>query len=422
MKILIFLFCLILIIQSCRKPYDNSPAKNGISNLVIEATITNEPPPYIITLSSTISYNNNPGKTNSVSNAKITITDDKGNIETAFEQFPNSGIYETSGKMQGQIGTNYKITIQVNKKTYESEWELMHSLPLIDSIYSLPGFQDVLELAADGTYIRYSSAVHNYYCTFKSLPNEDYYYKIKPVIIYETDALFYPERHLLPVDSTGMQVINLDTTNPLNVYTWTNNYDVKLKLVSGSSQFIKSYNNYLFGYAIYFNPLALTFLNPMPKRGGKEFPLRLSYNPKLDLIFNGDTIYSYPPPVADPYYKNLTYNGTIIGAEIYSVSKTIFSILQEEISQSVPSNSIFDPIPTQISTNIICISDLKEKTIGYFSAASVSRKFKYYYWNDSGYSKKNFQERDITIPIINKTNGNFELTKPNFWTDYLYQK
>ncbi len=78
--------------------------------------------------------------------------------------------------------------------------------------------------------------------------------------------------------------------------------------------------------------------------------------------------------------NTLTFSeGVIVNTSILSVSKKIYQIFSEESAQKVPSNTIFDPIPTQLSTNIKCVSDTPQTVFGYFAAASVVHRYQFFY-------------------------------------------
>lgn len=84
MKAFKYIVIFSIFIQSCKKPYDDPPVQEYISNLVVECTITNEPPPYAVKLTMSVGYNSN-RTPYAVTHAKISISDDAGNIEKVIE-------------------------------------------------------------------------------------------------------------------------------------------------------------------------------------------------------------------------------------------------------------------------------------------------------------------------------------------------
>ncbi|OQX97291.1 MAG: hypothetical protein B6I20_12970, partial [Bacteroidetes bacterium 4572_117] len=133
MQIRIFSYLLIVVfLQACVEKYN--PQINDYKNLpVVEGTITNEPGPYIIKLSqSSMVYD---PKYIPIPGANIIISDNYDFEETLTETEP--GVYSTSPTgIIGEIGKKYRITITVNGKTYQSEYEKLEEPIEIDSIYT----------------------------------------------------------------------------------------------------------------------------------------------------------------------------------------------------------------------------------------------------------------------------------------------
>ncbi len=126
--ILIFLATILF---SCTEKYLPKLNSDFEQLLVIDGKITNEPGPYIINLSASTSIE--ASEFIPIKNAKITILDDVGNLELLEEIEP--GVYQTNPNgMQGTIGRKYRILIETNGKTYESEFEELKKPIGIESI------------------------------------------------------------------------------------------------------------------------------------------------------------------------------------------------------------------------------------------------------------------------------------------------
>ncbi len=133
MKLKWLLYLIVLVLVGCREEVALELNKNP-QLLVVDGTITNNPGPYIISLSLTstlIDPQNIP-----LSGCIVTIYDDSGNSEVLTELEP--GVYYTSASgMQGQIGSSYKITIlSPDGKEYESDFSMMKEPIGIESIYA----------------------------------------------------------------------------------------------------------------------------------------------------------------------------------------------------------------------------------------------------------------------------------------------
>jgi hypothetical protein len=125
-----FLFIgIFFVIESCVDPIELNPSFNP--TLVVEGLITDQPGPYVVTISRAIPVTTDAQlQTPPIyeSGATVVIQDDQGNSETLIEK--SSGSYYTSF-FQGIVGRTYSITIRtIDGNTYESLPEKM--LPVGD--------------------------------------------------------------------------------------------------------------------------------------------------------------------------------------------------------------------------------------------------------------------------------------------------
>ena len=374
MKALKYILLISLFIQGCKKPYDDPPVQAGISNIVVECTLTNEPPPYIVYLTKSVPYNS---KSNSskVSNAKISILDDAGNIENLIEKPTGAGIYRTSANgMQGQVGRSYKLKIALtdgktyNPKivsTYESDWVKINEPPTIDSIYAENGQMQSLLQQPDGTYYIKTVDGLNMYIDAKPSSNQDYYYKFKSSMIQEYTQIFYTDtvfgRNAIPPPAPY-------TT----LYGWfKNNINIDKNLRAGTAEYLVPIRKYFIGFV-----------------------------PEFVSTYT-DTFHDSPVSV-----------GVITTTTIYSVQKKLYRIFTEENSQTKPANSIFDPIPTQLESNIKCTSDTTKSVLGYFNAASVVYGYHFFLLT---LSHKIYSHKIDFLPSYIDPTGVDTSAPPNFW-------
>lgn len=148
--------CIVLILQSCI--YEFYPkAGNSENFLVIYGMVTTENGPHEITILKTSKIDNN--STDSVSGAAVSIADNEGNIIPLTEV--SSGRYHTPVTFAGQIGTMYKLNIELSEgKKYESDFVELIDVP------------DISELRAE--YITKPA-------TATSLENEGYQFYINTI-------------------------------------------------------------------------------------------------------------------------------------------------------------------------------------------------------------------------------------------------
>lgn len=123
---------LFLIMSSCVEPiyFEVPPAE---LQLVIEGSITDNPGPYIVTLSKGLNLDSESATPEPVQNAKVTLFDDGGNSEVFTEV--SAGMYSTNNIIQGEVGHTYYIRIETSDgKIFESTPEKINPVGEIEDI------------------------------------------------------------------------------------------------------------------------------------------------------------------------------------------------------------------------------------------------------------------------------------------------
>ena len=105
----------LLLLASCQKVI-NVDLNSAAPAIVIEGGITDQPGPYTVTLTSTVSFSSS-NTFPPVSGAAVTIADNAGHSDILTETSP--GIYSTSS-LQGVPGRVYTLTVIASNKTYQS--------------------------------------------------------------------------------------------------------------------------------------------------------------------------------------------------------------------------------------------------------------------------------------------------------------
>lgn len=123
------LFPLIFLLDACIERYD-LPQDLYVSNLVVDGAITNEAGPYHIQLSTSSKLDSI--NTPPVFGATVTIHDNTGTSEELVET--GKGRYSTQD-IQGVIGRQYWITVQVGEQLYYTEPQQLFPPGYIDSLY-----------------------------------------------------------------------------------------------------------------------------------------------------------------------------------------------------------------------------------------------------------------------------------------------
>lgn len=82
----------------------------------------------------------------------------------------------------------------------------------------------------------------------------------------------------------------------------------------------------------------------------------------------------------DEYATARTVNGWVIISDFYSVSEFSYNYYKKIEEQLSSTESIFDPVPSQIKGNIYCVTNPDQVTLGLFDMSRRIRKYFYYYW------------------------------------------
>ncbi len=142
-KIVLILF-LIIYIQSCEKVtvvdlHDSEP------RIFVEGYINNGPGPYKINLKYTNNFQND-NNYPTINNCFMTISDDKGQLDTLLEITP--GVYQTQ-KLQGIADRTYSLKFSHNNKLYEAKSymqpevrfdTIVYEFKETNTFYTTPGY------------------------------------------------------------------------------------------------------------------------------------------------------------------------------------------------------------------------------------------------------------------------------------------
>jgi hypothetical protein len=158
----------ILIFSGCQKVI-NVDLNEATPHIVIEGLITDRSGPYVVTISKSGSYFNQPVLP-PVSGAVVIITDDAGTIDTLKETKP--GIYLTS-KTRGIPGRTYTLKVLSENKEYTGS-STMHNHVGIDSLNLIKSQSQHFDFGGDNK----NEINVDVFCCFKD-PGEKNFYRIK---------------------------------------------------------------------------------------------------------------------------------------------------------------------------------------------------------------------------------------------------
>lgn len=128
MKNIIRFVIITILFISCEKTVDLK-YKSNTSKIVIEGNITNEPGPYFIKITKSISLTDI-GSYPTIDNAIVNISDNVGNNELLIAK--GNGLYQTS-TLVGVVGRTYTITVKAEGQTYVAQSK-MPQLVHFDSV------------------------------------------------------------------------------------------------------------------------------------------------------------------------------------------------------------------------------------------------------------------------------------------------
>ena len=136
-QLILIIYCFFAFyLLSCIDPI-SLPFRDVSGLLVVDGSITNLPPPYTVTLSTSITYESPTfvgTLPNYLSGATVKILDDAGNVENLRET--SKGTYQSSRNgMRGQVGRSYRIEINTpDGRKFVSNPERLFATPKIDSL------------------------------------------------------------------------------------------------------------------------------------------------------------------------------------------------------------------------------------------------------------------------------------------------
>ena len=123
------------------------------------------------------------------------------------------------------------------------------------------------------------------------------------------------------------------------------------------------------------------------------------------------------PYFYDPDLLDYDGYGWIVIPVVYAISDKAFDYYQAISKQLNADKRIFDPIPSQISGNIRCITDTAKLVYGFFEVASQVKNTTGFYWDHF----LGEQIIKIELPDYTKTfdTGLWDIDKPEPWIDFI---
>ena len=322
------------ILLACNEKY-SVPIRAESSNLVVDGGINSGKPPYTIKLSYSgiFEYASKTEGNKAEPNAKIIVSDDKGN-STGFRYIGNGNYRSTNLGFRGTVGQSYTLNIELpDGQKFRSFPEKMPASVPIKAVYGEFKKKETIEV--------------DFFNIERYDPSIPPTYPSTGQITYVTE----------PNGPSGFQVY-VDTQDPIgterNYYRWTASTITRRETTGRCQQiaFMRYCCNCIYGETC-FVPQDHTNLNLFS-----------------DQLTDGNLIRRRPIVVVPIFTSGRMY------FEINQLSYTreAYQFWKRYEEQLIRTGTILDPLPAPIEGNIYNVNKPSELALGYFSAAGVFKK------------------------------------------------
>ncbi len=321
-KILIFISFALLI--ACQEVYNPDDIDAGLKIPVIEGYLHDGPGPYRVELFWAAAFYDR--SYTAITDALVTISDDYGNTEILTET-GNGRYYSDKNGMRGTAGRIYTLHVELpDGSIYESVPVLMHPVKKIDTIYAEPGQKEYTSRNLYGELMIHKEGGLYVYVDINSESDDMRFFRFYSRVISQSQySIYHP-----------------GASEPVYVYCWdtwglNDIVNVKSTILSNNEQVIKKHN---LGFLPYV------------------------YNS----AWQDDTTGPSRP------------DGWIVTTTAYSIPEDAYEYYNSIVTQLSAEERIFDPVPSQITGNIRCISDTGKLVLGLFEVASKTSRHTAFDW------------------------------------------
>ena len=367
-KKLIILISFPLLI-ACQEVYNPDDIDADLQIPVIEGYIHDGPGPYKVELFWAAGFNDR-GYT-AIKDALVTISDNYGNTEILTE--PGDGRYfSDEGGIRGTAGRLYTLHVELpDGSIYESVPVLMQPADVIDTIYAEIGAKEFTSRNMYGDLLIDKVEGLHVYIDMNSKSTERHFFRYSSRVVSQSQHFILVS--YMPDTTNPFLVI----TEPVDVYCWnswslSDIVNVKATITSNNEQVIKKHN---LGFLPYI------------------------YNPSMQDSTTGP---SRP-------------SGWIVTTTAYSISEDAYEYYNSIFTQLRAEERIFDPLPSQITGNIHCLSDTGKLVLGLFEAATKTSRHTAFDWSTGRHTYSLLNLPEYSAPASNSCQDS---TKPDFWITF----
>jgi hypothetical protein len=315
---------LILTFIQCTEIY-NPDITSSTEALVVEGLITNDSGPYTVKLSiaKVLNFDSVDATTYTEKGATVTITDNQNRTYKLTES--TAGTYVTSKTFKAEIGNTYKLHIKTKKgNTFESNSEKLLPPQTYDSIRGLSTYEDYVN--SDNTVESIAGAdirmdFFNSYSSSDSVPACRFY----PFIALQYRYSSWDKNEL--------------TDEVIGYYHWVN-----------------------FGWATYK-------LNSIENITSEKIPSSSPTIKNHSICFVPFFAYNYALYLGTSSVSYVYY----LKVHQYTMNHDSYLFYSSAINQLSASGKIFDPINSQLYTNMKCTNNSSKIVVGLFEVSSVKK-------------------------------------------------
>lgn len=338
---------------SCEDIYIADIQSTG-GHIVIEALITNNRSKNFVSLTKTQGFYEK-GDVQSVEGASVELIDEDGNSYEGVET--NPGYFKINHLAVS--GTGYKLIVNAEGETYESDMQIMPAVPTIDSLYLIP----------------------------------------ETKIEYRYDYLGAP----FEVERTGFTAyLDLPATDSVPRYRFKMNTLMEWAIPPPEDSNIST-----FGWLT--NEVGGSFNISAPSQYSGEDKIK-----RHKLLFMSNRLKEF---ISDSIIDlGASMVGWIVEVDQYGMNKDSYNFYESVNGQLDAEGKLFDPVYSQLETNFTCISDPEKEVLGFFELSSY-RYFRFFAMSPYGSSSKRIYltGNRNRLPKSNIIRG---ILPPGFWETY----
>jgi hypothetical protein len=358
-KILILIFFALLL--ACQEVYNPDDIDADLKIPVIEGYLHDGPGPYRVELFWAAGFYDR--SYTPISGAYVTISDNQGNVEILTES-ANGRYYTDKNGIRGTSGRIYTLHIELTDGSiYESAPVQMQAPEKIDTIYAEIGKKEYTSRNLYGDLMIKRKGGLYLYTDIKTEPGDNRFFRFYSRVVSQSQY--------------SVLYVNLGAISPVYVYCWdiwslNEIVNVKSTILSNNEQVIKRHN-------IGFLP------------------------------------YSFDSRPQDDTTGPVIPKGWIVSTTAYSIQKDAYEYYSSVVKQLEAEERMFDPVPSQVTGNIHCLSDTGKLVLGLFEVASKTLRHTAFDWatRRNYYSILNLPE--YNAPVVDSCQ---DTIIPDFWITF----